>query len=100
LNYAIELKTINTNYQRDYTRKIRPITKNIDGILKDIENLKKNKNYNSKYVLFIVFPLNLESNKNLWKNHLDKIANLVQLYNFQINFLDNHKGMLYIAEVK
>jgi hypothetical protein len=100
LSYAIELKTVNTNYQRDYTRKIRPITKNINGIIKDINDLIENKEYDLKYVLFIVFPLDLESNKNLWKNHLDKIANLIQLDNFQINFLDNQKGMLYLGEVK
>jgi len=38
-NYAIELKTINTNYQKKYSRKIRPITKNIEGIIKDINDL-------------------------------------------------------------
>ncbi|MBU3907346.1 MAG: hypothetical protein KKA64_03790 [Nanoarchaeota archaeon] len=100
LSYAIELKTINTNYQQDYTRKIRPITKNIDGIIKDIHDLRKNNDYDSKYVLFIVFPLDLESNKNLWENHLNKITNLTQLQSFRLNFLENHKGMLYLGEVK
>ncbi len=41
-NFAIELKTINTNYRTENVKnKIRPITKNIDSVCSDIDKLKK-----------------------------------------------------------
>jgi hypothetical protein len=39
---AIELKTVNTSYQyENVKKKTRPITKNIQGVIADIEKLKK-----------------------------------------------------------
>ncbi len=98
--YALELKTINTNYRyQNIQKKTRPITKNIEGILKDVSDLKQ-KDYNFKYVLFIVFPLDLNKDKKLWEYHLKKINSLIQLQSFPINFSGNYKGMLYLGEVK
>jgi len=98
-SYAIELKTINTNYQKKFSRKIRPITKNIDGIIKDICSLRKNKEYENKFVLFIVFPLDLEKDNKLWKQHLKKINNLVNLDEFVVVFKEGQKGVLYTGEI-
>jgi len=98
-SYAIELKTINTNYQKGFSRKTRPITKNISGVIKDIEALQKNGEYKNKFVLFIVFPLNLEDNKKKWNYHLKKIESLVNLIGYPLRFKEGPKGILYMGEV-
>ncbi|MGB9763603.1 MAG: hypothetical protein ACPLW7_06440, partial [Minisyncoccia bacterium] len=56
--WAIELKTINTNYRDKNTYvKSRPITKNVGDLEKDIEKLKNLNEFKNKAILFVVFPL-------------------------------------------
>ncbi len=73
-NVAIELKTVNTSYGNTYAeRKTRPITMNVNSVIKDIENHRKGKSaHKNKFVLFIVFPL--EKGKQEWEQiHLKRI---------------------------
>jgi hypothetical protein len=65
---AIELKAVNTNYRDGIAEnKVRPITKNIQGVLDDIEKHWKN-NFPHKFVIFVAFPLDVTHAK--WKSHL------------------------------
>lgn len=68
----IELKTPNTNYRADAVdKKTRPITNNIQSIVKDIQKLKNLANSTGgKYVAFVIFPID---NAGAYKEHLDKI---------------------------
>ena len=71
---AIELKTVNTNYRDGIADNLaRPITKNIEDVIEDIENHrgKKSERFLIRYIVFIVFPLNEETAG--WKAHLGKI---------------------------
>jgi len=98
--YAIELKTINTNYSyQNVQKKTRPITKNIEGILKDISDLKQ-KDYDFKYVVFIVFPLDLDKSRINWEKHLTKIKDKTKLFNYPVEFSGGFKGMLYVGEIR
>ena len=55
-NWAIELKTINTNYKYGNVKnKTRPITKNVQEVINDIKKLKSS-NFPDKAILFVVFP--------------------------------------------
>ena len=59
--WGIELKTINTSIR--YTgiqNKTKPITKNTESVIKDIEKLKQ-LDISMKAVLFIVFPIEHEN---------------------------------------
>ncbi len=98
--FAIELKTPNTNYRADKIKnKTRPITKNVDEIIFDIEALKKNLNYEKKSVMFIVFPLPLES-ENSWQQHLAKIkSELRQIESKEFHFKNGVRGKLYFGLV-
>ncbi len=70
-NVAIELKTVNTNYRDNIADNlIRPITKNIKSVIKDINKHRANKIEN-KFVIFIVFPSN--DTHHDWQRHLQKI---------------------------
>jgi hypothetical protein len=94
--WAIELKTTNTNYICDgVDSKTRPITKNIKGINKDIQDLKNNKKYANKAVIFIVFPF--EKIKK-WSIHQKRIQdNLnIGLRKYEFKFYGNEvKGCLF-----
>ena len=69
---AIELKTTNTNYRIEgVLNKTRPITRNIESIIEDVEKLKKSK-YPFKMMVFVVFPLS-NPEKPEWKGHLSKL---------------------------
>ncbi len=75
-DWAIELKTLNTNYRfKNVENKIRPITKNIQGVIDDIENLKSS-NYKNKAILFVVFPVS--NNVENWKELLIRITSLLK----------------------
>lgn len=97
-NTAIELKTINTNYRLDnVANKTRPITKNINGVLKDIWDLKKQPIEN-KFVIFIVFPLDAQSKK--WKIHLEKIRlELKELVWKDFHFENGVPSTIYVGKV-
>ncbi len=95
-DWGIELKTINTNIRYEGVKnKTRPITKNTQGIIEDIEKLKK-LNFKKKGVLFIVFPIE-QGNKN-WGFHLQKIENqLTCIKSCSFNFKDNIPGVIYFG---
>ena len=95
-DWAIELKTVNTNYRYGNVRnKTRPITKNIQGVIKDIEKLKFT-NYANKAILFIVFPVTHNHKK--WKTHLQKISNsLKELERREFRFKNKIPGVIYFG---
>jgi len=97
-NTAIELKTINTNYQyKNVKNKTRPITENVSGILKDISDLKK-KEIKNMFVVFIVFPV--ESNNSYWQYHLKKIkAELSELVFKDFHFKNDVPGVIYYGKI-
>ena len=87
-DWALELKTINTNYH--YTNiedKTRPITKNIEEVIKDIDSLINKQNSFKKAVIFIAFPLSLSNHSKYWEKHISKInEKLEQLEDEEIKF--------------
>jgi len=95
---AIELKTINTNYRFDDVKdKHRPITKNINSVLKDISDLEK-KELKNKFVVFIVFPLSLDEAK--WNQHISKIENkLTELVCEKFKFNKGIPAAIYYGKV-
>ena len=96
--WAIELKTLNTNYRYPgVINKTRPITKNVEGVVKDIEQLKNTK-YNNKIVLFVVFPV--EHDKVDWKMHLEKIEGLCSTMDYKFfKFNNGIPGMIYMGQL-
>lgn len=98
-DWAIELKTVNTNYRCEgVLNKKRPITRNISGVLTDIAQLKLNPNYQRKAVAFIVFPLPATAKK--WPYQLDKVrAELVELQQTEFHFRNQVRGMLFLGLV-
>ncbi len=93
---AIELKTPNTNYRyMGIMNKGKPITDNINSIIKDINTLQTT-SYPQKTVLFIAFPLELPNKR--WEKHLNKITSKLQkYYSVEIVFENGKKGMLYFG---
>ncbi|MEM2130119.1 MAG: hypothetical protein QXZ70_05935 [Candidatus Bathyarchaeia archaeon] len=95
-NWAVELKTVNTNYRfRNIKNKSRPITKNIEGIISDIEKLKKS-NCANKAVLFVTFPAT-HNHKN-WQSHLRKIP-LKEIKFREFKFRNGVLGVIYFGLV-
>lgn len=97
-NWAIELKTVNTNIRYpNVINKHRPITMNIDGVISDINNLKSC-NYIKKGILFIAFPI--EHNNTNWQVHLNKIKNnLTKIEFIQFQFSNEIPGVIYFGEI-
>ncbi|MBE7509345.1 MAG: hypothetical protein HS118_04060 [Bacteroidia bacterium] len=95
---GIELKTVNTNIRYpNVINKKRPITKNINGIIEDIENLRTT-NFNYKFVVFIAFPITHDNNN--WQTHLKRITNNLENYLYrQFNFGNNIPGVIYYGQV-
>ncbi len=96
---AIELKTINTNYRYNKIKnKTRPITINIKSIKNDIKKLKGNNNFDNKFVVFIVFPLETEQKE--WISHLTKIKNeLFELVFKEFKFNNGAPGVIYYGKI-
>ena len=97
-NVGIELKTVNTNIRYpNIINTTRPITKNVDSVIEDIENLKT-KNFTDRFVVFITFPIT-HDNQN-WKQHLERITrNLANCIHRQFYFGDNIPGVIYYGKV-
>ena len=97
--WAIELKTVNTNYRYENVEdKTRPITKNIQGVINDVEKLKP-MNYTNKAILFVVFPVT-HDNKN-WKIHLQKISkSLKDVEHKEFRFKNNVPGVIYFGSIQ
>jgi hypothetical protein len=95
-DWGIELKTVNTNIRfSGVQNKTRPITKNTQGVVDDIEKLKglpiKNKG-----VLFLAFPI-LHDNKD-WQIQLQRIkANLKEIRFCPFDFKGNVPGVVYFG---
>ena len=101
-DWALELKTINTNYRyQNIENKTRPITKNIDGIIKDIEKLINNNTYSKKAILFVVFPLSLSDHSSYWEKHISKIKeNLAFLESKEFQFNNGTYAVIYFGLIK
>lgn len=95
-NWAIELKTINTNIRyKNVENKTKTITKNIQGVIKDIEKLNST-NYLNKAVLFVVFPIT-HNNKH-WQVHIKKIrSHIEKIKHRDFVFKDEIPGVIYFG---
>lgn len=101
--WAIELKTVNTNYRYpNVVNKNRPITKNVQGVIDDIEQLRKSSKLAGvkKAVLFVVFPVShIRSD---WLKHFDKIRDCLgnQIAYHSFTFNNGIHGVIYFGKVK
>lgn len=97
-NWAIELKTVNTNIRyKNVKNKHRPITKNTKGVIKDIEKLKSI-GYANRAILFVVFPIT-HSNK-YWQVQLQRISKLLrEIKHVNFNFKDEIPGVVYFGSI-
>lgn len=97
-NIAIELKTINTNYKfENVNPKTKPITDNTDGIVSDIEKLKR-KTELMGFVVFVVFPC--EHKNKFWQKQLQKIEQKLSEIQIQEFKFDNGiPGVVYYGKV-
>jgi len=97
-NWRIELKTVNTSYRfNNVEKKTRPITKNIDSLISDIQKLRKGFADFNRAVVFVVFPVRHETPK--WQEiHLPKILReLKKLQHRELSFQNQIPGALYIG---
>lgn len=97
-DWAIELKTINTNMRyENVIGKIRPTTLNIKDAIHDIEKLKLT-TYVNKVILFIAFPAENKNQK--WQMHLNKIKNkLKQIEYMEFYFSNKIPGVIYLGKI-
>ena len=95
-NWAIELKTINTNYRvPGVVNKNCNITINVNGVIEDIKKLQST-NYSNKSVLFAVFPA--QHDNKYWQIQIKKISSNLQNIKFQeFKFKNNVPGILYFG---
>lgn len=94
--WAVELKTVNTNIRYENVKnKTRPITKNVQGVIDDIEKLKST-NYPQKAILFVVFPINHDNQ--FWQIQLRRISTLLRKINHkEFRFRDEIPGVTYFG---
>jgi len=104
ITWGIELKTINTNYiypEENVENIIRPITRNIEGVIEDIKKLNL-KTLDNKYIIFIAFPFSRDSiESEQWTSHIKKIEGYVSLED-RIEFLFNKSeiiGAIYWGKI-
>lgn len=97
-NWAIELKTVNTNIRyKNVKNKQRPITKNTQGVINDIEKLR-NIPVANKGVLFIVFPI--KHANEYWQTQLERInKHLTKLRHAEFSFKQKAPGVIYFGLV-
>jgi hypothetical protein len=97
-DWAIELKTVNTNITYPGVKtKTRPITRNTDAVIKDIEKLKRLKTRNSA-VSFIVFPI--EPDNKDWAVQLNRIKlHTKEMRSHPFKFSTGIPAVLYFALV-
>lgn len=98
-DWAIELKTLNTNIRYNFViNKNRPITKNTQGVIKDIKKLQ-GLNFINKAVLFITFPI--EHNNQYWEKQLTRIKEkLSDIEYCQFNFRGGIvSGVIYFGKI-
>ena len=102
-DWAIELKTINTNYRYESAiNKTRPITKNVRGVIDDIKALRNNNSLRNhkKAVVFVVFPVSSSTPK--WIVQLSRIKSELRgdLANHLITFKNKLPGLIYVGEIR
>jgi len=97
-NWAIELKTVNTNIRyKNVKNKHRPITRNTQGVIDDIEKLKSS-SYTNRAVLFVVFPIT-HCNEN-WQVQLQRISKLLREIKYiNFNFKNEISGVVYFGSI-
>ena len=97
-NWAVELKTVNTNYRFPNVQNLtRPITRNVQGVIADTSKLRSSAAKN-KAVVFIAFPV--EHNHPDWQTQLERIKrHLRDLKHHQFFFLDNIPSVIYCGKV-
>lgn len=97
-NWAIELKTVNTNIRyANVKNKTCPITTNTQGVIKDIKKLKS-AGYANKAILFVVFPITHDNQD--WKNQLRKISRFLrQIDHVDFNFKNEIPGVAYLGSI-
>ena len=97
-DWALELKTVNTNYRfPGVQNKHRPITKNVESVIEDIQNLAKVKLIN-KGVVYIVFPVQADDEN--WMIHQQKIDKHLSKLNYhQFHFEKKIPAVLYFGVV-
>lgn len=97
-DWAIELKTINTNVRyANVKNKSRPITRNTKGVLDDIEKSRQMK-FSNLAVCFVVFPI-LHDDKN-WRIQLERIAHqLGRIEHTNFSFKNGIPSVLYFGLV-
>ncbi|MGA3015192.1 MAG: hypothetical protein ABSD71_14285 [Bacteroidales bacterium] len=95
---GIELKTINTNIRfKNVNQATRPITKNTESVIKDIEKLKS-LDIHDKFVVFVVFPI--EHLNPYWQTQLQRIiSKLTEIKLKEFHFLSKVPGVIYIGRV-
>jgi hypothetical protein len=74
---ALELKAVNTSYREEsIENKTRPITDNVNQLVKDIKKLRElnRKDIKNKAILFVVFPLSENNIKKFEAKHLPKLG--------------------------
>jgi len=96
-DWALELKTINTNYRYpNIENRTRPITKNIKGVIEDIDSLMKNDIYSKKSVIFIAFPLSLSTHSKDWEKHIVQIKEKLERLEYEeLKFCNGAVAVLY-----
>ena len=94
--WAIELKTVNTNLRYpNVINKHRPITKNVEGVIKDIKKLK-NISIENKAVVFVVFPA--KHNNSFWQTQLSRISGMFPgLQHADFSFKNGIPGIIYLG---
>jgi len=97
-DWRIELKTVNTNIRYEgVENKIRPITKNTQDVIEDIDKLNRFHSGN-KAIFFMVFPIT-EDNKN-WKIQLERIKEkLKDIKACSFKFKNDVPGVIYFGFV-
>lgn len=98
-NWAIELKTVNTNYKYENAEsKTRPIAKNIQGVVSDIKKLRSTA-YINKAILFVVFPVTHAHEK--WQTRLREISSLLKdVKHREFKFKNKVPGVIYFGSIR
>jgi len=97
-DWAIELKTVNTNIRyENVENKHRPITKNTKGVVDDIGKLRL-VDYTNKAVLFVAFPI-IHDNKH-WQIQLQRISSLLAVIrHVEFSFNNGIHGVIYFGHI-
>jgi len=98
-DWAIQLKTINTNYRyRGVEKKTRPITMNVQGVIDGIGILNSTE-FDKKGVMFVVFPA--EHGHRFWQEHYQKIGTFSKEIKYaSFFFKDDIPGVIYFCLIK